>query len=131
MRGRILRFLLVGSFTFIVYFLLQNALVRVRFGPLEALSIAYLVSIMFHYISNALFTFKNNLLHALTPARLIQYASVNFGNYLINLMCGKISLMLELPVQVGMVVGVAITTLTGFFFYDRYIFKRGENDPFT
>ena len=124
MRSRILRFLVVGGFAFAIYFFMQYALMRVGLGPLAALSAAYLIAITFHFISNALYTFKSGLLVALTPARLGQYAGVNFCNYLINLMFGKISLLFNMPVQLGMVTGVIITTLIGFFFYDKYVFKK-------
>jgi putative flippase GtrA len=126
MRGRIYRFLMVGGFTFVIYFSLQYVFMRAGLGPLVALSGAYAIAITFHFISNALYTFKTGFIDSLTPARLIQYAGVNFGNYVINLVCGKVALMLDLPVQAGMVTGVVIATLSGFFFYDKYVFRRDD-----
>ena len=126
MRRRAFRFLLVGGFTFLIYFSLQYVLMRAGLEPLVALSAAYVVSIAFHFISNALYTFRTRFMDSLSPLRLSQYVGVNFGNYLINLVCGKYSLMLDLPVQIGMVSGIVITTLTGFFFYNKYVFRRDK-----
>lgn len=123
MHGKIVRFLGVGGITFAIYFFLQHALNLVGFGPLVALSFAYLVAIAFHFFSNALFTFKTGTTDVFTLERLLKYGGVNFCNYLVNLMCGNISLMLGLPVQFGMVTGIVVTTLSGFYFYNKFVFK--------
>jgi len=126
MRRRAFRFLLVGGFTFLIYFSLQYVLTQVGLEPLMALSAAYVVSIAFHFTSNALYTFRTRFMDSFSPSRVSQYVGVNFINYLINLVCGEYSLMLDLPVQIGMVSGIVITTLIGFFFYDKYVFRRDK-----
>jgi len=130
MRGRIVRFLGVGGVTFAIYFFLQYALSLAGFGPLAALSVAYMIAIAFHFVSNALFTFRTGTTNVFAPMRLLKYGGGNFCNYLIHLICGNISLMLGLPIQFGMVTGVVVTTLSGFYFYNKYVFRRGKNDSF-
>lgn len=126
MHGRIVRFLGVGGVTFTIYFFLQYALSLAGFGPLVALSAAYLVAIAFHFVTNALFTFRTGATDVFAPVRLLKYGGVNLCNYFVNLMCGNISLMFGLPVQFGMVTGVVVTTLSGFYFYNKYVFRRSE-----
>lgn len=122
MKLKIARFLLVGGITSCIYFGLQYFFEIAGVSPLLSVSFAYILAITFHFLASSAYTFKVSAKSAIRMQTLVKYGFVNVLNYCINIISAKCFLLMGMPVQLGMVVGIAITTVTGFLFYEKTVF---------
>jgi len=95
-------------------------------APLLSVSVAYLIAIIFHYIANRIYTFRVRSADINVIRSIWRYAVVNIINYLIHVGVVLIVASEGGAVQMGMLVGIAITTVTGYFCYRFWVFDGGS-----
>ena len=119
---KICKFILVGGITFVIYFVIQIICGNIGFGLISSVSIAYLFSVLFHYTTSHKFTFRST--NKITESKqFLRYIVVCFFSYLINLLVIKISINVGYTLHNGMVLGVILTTILGFYLSNFFIFK--------
>jgi putative flippase GtrA len=123
---RIVRFLLVGGLTFVVYYALLYILhtgAGMRY-PL-AIAISYSLAVALHFLINRRFTFAVRL--GRTSQQLRRYGLTALINY-----CMQILIVRALFETIGFgfywtaTIAVATTTVTGFMLMDKWVFTRTE-----
>jgi len=124
MTKQFVSFLSVGLGTMGLYYLILFLALSVAHCPdLIGVSIAYLISVGFHYNMNKWFTFsakKNS--HRVT---LIRYLIVNSGNFLILLIFVKFfDEVFSVSAYISSFLSLTITTLVGFLAGKYWIFKQ-------
>jgi putative flippase GtrA len=122
-RAQITRFVIVGISTFVLYFLLF----RVLFGGLGlgykgAITIAYAVTVMCHFLLNRFFTFnveqRDLGLHA------GRYILMLLLNYLITLaVMWTIVEVVGISPYFGAVVSTLVTAASSFFVMKHFVFR--------
>lgn len=118
------KFGLVGSITAVIYFLLMwLADVLLGLPYILAISFAYSVSTLFHFLANRHFTFSAN--HGHQSVQIFRYLIMWFINYLITiLVVGLCCELFHLSPYVGVCVSVVLTMCVGYFLSRYWVFKR-------
>ena len=118
-----IKFGLVGAVTAVIYFIVMWFLMSVlNFGYIFAVSMAYIVSTLFHYLANRHFTFSAQAgQHSWQLAR---YMVLWILNYIITIIVISISVEhLGLSAYLGVCAAVVITVLVGYFMSRYWVFK--------
>jgi putative flippase GtrA len=118
-----LRFVLVGGTTFVIYFVLQFLLERMALGPYLALTIAYAIAIIYHFLMNRYFTFRSNAVDGGIVAMLPRYAGLVLLNYAAALIFVKVAISAGFQTQLGMPMAIGLTTIVTYFFAKAVIFR--------
>jgi putative flippase GtrA len=131
---QLLRFVVVGGTTFVIYFGLQFLLEWARLGPYVALTIAYAIAITYHFLMNRYFTFRSSATDGGISAILPRYASVVLLSYVISVIVVKAVMSAGFHIQVGMLAALGLTTILTYVFAKVWIFRaarRGRRAPET
>ena len=123
---RIIRFLLVGGLTFVVYYTslyLLHTGIGMRY-PL-AVAISYSLAVTLHFFTNRSFTFS--VRRGLWSQQLRRYTLTAFVNYCVQILVIRgLFGMIGLGFYLSAGIAVATTTLTGFVLLNNWVFTRAE-----
>ena len=120
---QIARFLLVGGGAFVLYFGLQYGLEKAGLQPYVSLSIAYIITLAYHYSAHRIYTFRKGGTLRETPRSLAKYAVVNVVHYFLTLAIVAAVRQIGLDTRMGMLAAVAVTTVTGYLAYRHWVFS--------
>jgi len=125
-RGQIVRFVIVGVLTFILYFSLFRFLYgSAGFDYKVAISLAYIVTVLCHFLLNRFFTFNARQrslgLHA------GRYGLMLVLNYVITLfVMWTVVEIIRISPYFGAVVSTAVTAASSFFVMKHFVFRSPE-----
>ena len=122
------KFGLVGATTAVIYFAVMWILDSVLGAKyIAAVSVAYIVSTMFHFLANRHFTF--GAVQGRKDSQIIRYMFMWVINYLITIaIVGFCVERLLLSPYIGVCVSVVFTMCTGYVLARYWIFKVGEEE---
>jgi len=119
------QFLLVGGSTFVLYIGLQTLFARLGLRPLVALTVAYLLSITFHYTANRLYTWAWHA-HSLsgTVPSIARYAVMTCTSYGITLVIAKAVTAFGFDIRIGMTLSVLVTMCASYILQRFWVFSE-------
>ncbi|MHB1947163.1 MAG: GtrA family protein [Gammaproteobacteria bacterium] len=122
-KSSILSFSLVGLLTAAIYFSLFTLLWKIlNVNYNIAISIAYLIAIVFYFFTNRHFTFKSNL-HPM-QGQAFKFLGMVIINYLVTLSVVHSSVeLLTLPPYIGMILAIGTTTILSYLIAKFWVFK--------
>jgi putative flippase GtrA len=122
---RFLKFGLVGAATAAIYFLvLAFHLEGLGADYNLAVSIAYIVSVVFQFIANKHFTFKSETTNV--PLQLAKYLVLLLINYLVTILVVRFVVEnLGLTAYHGVLASVPLIMVVGYLLSKPWIFKKG------
>jgi putative flippase GtrA len=127
---RFLKFVLIGATTSLVYFglfALLNTIVKLDYK--FALSISYVLSILFQFFSNKLFTFQAK---DKTVYQFGKFILLVMLNYLLTLLIVTFFVSYEkFSPYMGIVISIGVTFITSYFFSKNWVYKSGEKNAVT
>ena len=120
------KFGLVGILTAVLYFgvlfLLMSYLV---WDYLLSVSLAYIISTIFHFLANRHFTFSAS--DGSNKIQLLRYLLLWIFNYVITIFIVTISVsLIELSVYMGVCLSVLFTVFFGYFLSRKWVFNFRE-----
>ena len=122
---RFLKFGLVGAATAAIYFLVlafHLEVLGVNYNL--AVSIAYVVSVVFQFNANKYFTFKSKTTSALL--QFLKYTVLLVINYLITMLVVRFVVeTIQLTPYHGVLASVPLIMVVGYLFSKHWIFKKG------
>jgi putative flippase GtrA len=113
-------YLVVGTINTLFYFALFSFCYRsIGLPHLVAVTIAYVLTMLFHFSANRIFTFKNSL-----PIRqqLVPYLLTCGINYLLTVAILETFSRFWIP-EVALLLSIAVTTLTGYLMLRAWVFR--------
>lgn len=124
-RQRFLKFELVGAATAAIYFLVLAFHLEVLGANYNlAVSIAYIVSVVFQFIANKRFTFKSETTSVLP--QLSKFLVLLFINYLVTILVVRFVVEnLGLTAYHGVLASVPLIMVVGYLLSKHWIFKKG------
>ena len=121
-----IKFGLVGFTTAAIYFLVMwfmDAILGIQYTV--AVSLAYFVSTVFHFLANRHFTF--DAAHGQNGSQIVRYLLMWFINYLITILVVSLSVeTLHLSPYIGVCVSVLFTMCVGYILGRFWVFKVNE-----
>ena len=121
---KIIIYLLVGGFTFVLYYFLLWMLFDF-FGIIHIISVtfSYLFSSIFHFIANRNITF--NISRKTYSRQIFRYLSVAFLNYIIQLAAIVVLYdFFNLNLYLSALIGISITIVCGFMMLNNWVFME-------
>lgn len=121
--SRIIKFLLVGGFTAILYLSIFGFFEKICLLNYHiAISIAYIISITIYFFANKYLTF-NNTDKSITP-QLIRFSGMIAINYLITLLIVHSSVeFLQLSAYIGTMISIVATTVLNYIIAKSWVFR--------
>lgn len=121
---RFLKFGVVGAATAAIYFLILAFHLEVlRFSYTLSVSVAYIVSVVFQFIANRLFTFGTEKRSVLT--QLPRYLVLLFINYLLTILIVRFVVdKIGWTAYHGVLVAVPFIMITGYSLSKFWVYKR-------
>jgi len=125
--GRLVRFGLVGGATAAIYFaVLTLNLELLRASYTLAVSISYVVSVIFQFAANKYFTFGSKTTRF--GRQLPKYLVLLILNYLVTIVVVKFVVeILALSAYCGVLASVPLIMVIGYVLSRRWIFKDGHS----
>jgi putative flippase GtrA len=125
-RQSILRFLLVGFSTFVLYYLVFSLLYYMfRLGQTIAISISYLLAVTFHFVINRQYTFDGS--SSIIISSILKYFCMCLTNYIITIGIVEITVRwFFLPPDIGLMLSVFATLLTGYLILRLWVFRNEQ-----
>jgi putative flippase GtrA len=121
-RIRLLKYLLVGGSDFVLHtFILWLFLRKIFMQEQVGITVAYIISIAYHFLFNNFFTFGDS--KSSYKRRITGYLIMVGINYVINMSVNSVMLKLVNNVLFANFAAVACTTLFGFLVLNRLVFK--------
>lgn len=122
---RFLKFGLVGAATAAIYFLVLAFYLEVLGANYNlAVSIAYIVSVVFQFITNKYFTFKSETTSVLP--QLLKYLVLLTINYLLTILVVRFVVeKLGLTAYHGVLASIPLIMVVGYLLSKHWIFKKG------
>lgn len=119
----IFTFLCVGALTSLLYFGLFGLFWKIlTINYSIAVSMAYVLSIIFYFFSNRMFTFKSQAQPV--SGQFIKFIGMAILNYVITLIVVYTSVeLLTLPPYIGMVFAVGTTTILSYIIAKFWVFR--------
>jgi putative flippase GtrA len=121
-----IKFGLVGVTTALIYFFVMwfvGAILGIQYTV--AVSLAYFVSTLFHFLANRHFTF--GAAHGHRKSQIVRYLLMWFINYLITIVIVGLSVeTLQLSPYIGVCVSVLFTMCVGYILGRFWVFKLKE-----
>jgi putative flippase GtrA len=118
MRRRLLAFLVVGLFSFIIDFGLLSALLIANMHVLAATSAAFFVSLAFNYVCNARLTFQAEA----SLRSVLRFGVLTFVNYALTLVCvGLVHSELNAPL-LGKLIAVPTVAMNSYLWSRYWVF---------
>ena len=119
---RFLKFLAVGLTTMVVQFSSFALMWEIFHLPQRlSVSISYLTAVIFHFLSNRLFTFQAG--NANVYKQLVKYIIVTCLNYVITIVVVEVCVkVFFLSPYMGVMAAIATTVMTGFLFLKYWVF---------
>ena len=119
---RFLMFLAVGLTTMVVQFSSFALMWEIFHLPQRlSVSISYLTAVIFHFLSNRLFTFQAG--NANVYKQLVKYIIVTCLNYVITIVVVEVCVkVFFLSPYMGVMAAIATTVMTGFLFLKYWVF---------
>jgi putative flippase GtrA len=118
-----LKFGLVGTITAVLYFLVMwLASSKAGFGYIFAVSSAYCISTLFHYLANRHFTFSAQ--SGAQKSQITKYMVMWVINYLITIVVVSICVeRIGISAYWGVCAAVVVTVFVGYFLSRYWVFK--------
>lgn len=122
--ARFPQFVLVGSCTFALYLVSQTVLAKLGLEPFVALTIAYLIAILFHYTSNRLYTWSwhPRSLDGTLPS-VARYAAMTLFSYFVTLIVTRTVTKSGIDIRIGMTLSVLVTTCVSYILQRFWVFS--------
>ena len=121
-----LKFGLVGVTTAVIYFLVMwfsDEILGIQYTV--AVSLAYVVSTLFHFLANRHFTFGAD--HGHRKSQIVRYLIMWIINYLITMLVVGLSVeTIHLSPYIGVCVSVLFTMCVGYILGRYWVFKLKE-----
>ena len=120
------KYILIGIFTFFIYYMgLWIFFDYFGLFYIYAVSIAYLVSIFFHYSINKIYTF--NVKKPTNALNIFKYLFVAFFNYTIQILIIKILFEhININFYLSTFLAAIFTMFSGFFLMNFWVFKKDK-----
>lgn len=124
-RRSILFFLFVGTMATAVNFVSFTLLWKlVNLNYQIALSVAYVLSVIVHFVANRGLTFQGHHTHFLR--QMPRYLTMLFINYLITLGVTRIVVeLMHMTPYLGILLAIGVTVNTSYFMLRYWVFPRG------
>ena len=120
---KIVSFLFVGGTTAVLYFLFCFLLYDCyELNNFFAVSCAYFISVIFHFLANRLFTF--NSIGIDITSQLKNYSILLILNYLITVFFTQGALAMQMSPYIGMIIAIAINVAIGYPICNFWIFRK-------
>ena len=121
-----IKFGLVGFMTAAIYFFVMWSLDAILGAQYTlAVSLAYFVSTVFHFLANRHFTF--DAAHGQNGRQIVRYVLMCFINYLITILVVRLSVeTLHLSPFIGVCISVLFTMCVGYILGRFWVFKVNE-----
>jgi putative flippase GtrA len=123
---KIFRFLLIGGFTFVMYYsILWICFSFASLPYVGAVAIAYSASIIFHFLANRRVTFNADGVELWR--QLPRYIALALLNYVIQLGVIRVCYgMYGIDFYISAFLGVMLTMITGYLLMNSWVFKGAE-----
>jgi len=123
----LITYLVVGAIVFIFYFIVLFITIdKLKIYYPIGVSLSYFMSVLAHFFFNRTFTFRGGGLGSF-KSQLIKYIFLVVANYFISItIVAFVVEKLFYSPYTGATVGIAVTTITGYFASKYWIFRRME-----